>query len=81
MGLDWSNGHSNTETFAYILDKMRVGITSDKSVVKDDKANEYAVKAGENHKKPVERGFELLTAQNGHREDVPKEFKYSSAKL
>jgi hypothetical protein len=59
MGLDWSNGHSNTEIFGYILDKMRVGITSDKSVVKDDKADEDAVKAGEKHKKSIERGFEL----------------------
>ena len=40
---------------------MRVGITSNKSVVKDDKADEDAVKAGEKHKKSVERGFELLT--------------------
>ena len=57
MGLDWSNGHSNTEMFAFILDKMRVDITSDKSVVKDDKADEDAVKAGEKHKKSVERGL------------------------
>ena len=61
MELDWSNGHSNTEIFAYILDKMRVVITHDKSVVKDDKADEDAVKAGEKHKKSVEGGFELLT--------------------
>ena len=81
MGLDWSNGHSNTEIFAYILDKMRVGITPDKSVVKDDKANEDAIKAGEKHQKSVERGFQLLTGQNCHRESVSKKSKYSSAKL
>jgi hypothetical protein len=81
MGLDWLNGHSNTETFAYIFDKMRVGITSNKSIVKDDEADEDAVKGGENHKKPVERGFELLTGQNAHREGVSKKSKYSSAKL
>ena len=81
MALDWSNGHSNTEKFAYILDKMRVGITPNKSVVKDDKADEDAVKAGEKHKKPVERGFELLTGENGHRECVSKKSKCSSAKL
>ena len=81
MALDWSNGHSNTETFAYILEKMRVGITPNKSVVKDDKADEDAVKAGEKHEEPVERGFKLLTTQNGHRESVPKKSKCSSAKL
>ena len=79
MGLDWSNGHSKPEIFAYILDKMRIDITSDKSVVKDDKADEDTVKAGEKHKKPVERSFKLLTGQNGHRESVSKESKYSSA--
>ena len=79
MGLDWSNGHSNTDTLAYNLDKMRVVITHDKSVVKDDKADEDAVKAGENHEKPVERGFELFTGENGHREGVSKESKCSSA--
>ena len=60
---------------------MREDITSNKSVVKDDKADEDAVKAGENHEKPVERGFELFTWENGHREGVSKESKYSSAKL
>ena len=64
MALVWSNGHSNTETFSYILNKMRAGITPNKSVVKDDKADEDAVKAGEKHEKPVERGFKLLTTQN-----------------
>ena len=81
MALDWSNGHSNTEKFAYILDKMRVGITPNKSVVKDDKADEDAVKAGEKHKKSVERGFELHTRQNCHGENVSKKSKCSSAKL
>ena len=46
MVLDWSNGHSNTEICAIIHDKIRAGITPDKSVVKDDKADEDAVKAG-----------------------------------
>ena len=81
MALDWSNGHSNTEIFAYILDKMRVGITPNKSVVKDDKADEDAVKAGEKYKKSVERGFELITGQNSHGENVSKKSKCSSAKL
>ena len=80
MALDWSNGHSNTAKFAYILDKMRVGITPDKSVVKDDKANEDAIKAGEKHQKSVERGFQLLTGQNSQRKCF-QEVKCSSAKL
>ena len=81
MGLDWSNGHSNTEIFGYIINKMRVDITPYKSVVKDDKADEDAVKAGEKHKKSVERGFKLFTGQNCHGENVSKKSKCSSAKL
>ena len=44
--------------------------TSNKSVVKDHKADEDAIKEGEKHEKSIERILQLHTGENDHRENI-----------
>ena len=44
--------------------------TSNKSVVKDHKADEDTIKEGEKHKESIERILQLHTGENDHGDNV-----------
>ena len=56
-------------------------ITSNKSVVKNDKADEDTIKAWEKDKESIERILQLLARQNEDGDTVTEQSEYSDAKL